>query len=1149
MRGMVLAALIFAAFGVASAQTAAEITGVVTDQSGAVAPAASVTATNTATNVERATTTNSAGIYSFPDLTPGTYQVKVAAAGFETIVKSGIELQVQQTARIDFTLAVGQGTQAVEVRANGQLLSTEDATVGTVIEEKRISELPLNGRSFFSLVALSPNVTFGFTPAQQASSRLGGSRSTLTMALSGARATWENYTLDGVSNTDVDFNTYIVLPSVEALLEFKVQSGIYPAEFGREAGQVNVSTKPGGNDYHGTAFEFLRNNVLDARPYDFSAATRSATNPSPKSNPYRQNQFGYTLSGPIQIPKVFNGRNRLFFMSNYEGFRSRQTLTNFATTMTPAMRNGDFSAIPTALQDPLSRSGTYPNITSTPFPGNQIPQSRFDPGSVLLMNKFFPLPNQPQTGIPNRNYQYLADTPVNKDQVTERIDFNESERSQWFGRYSWTSEDTVTPGITTNDGQTLQTTASQWVLSNVRIFSPTKVNEARFGYSSLFNNITQQLAGIENVDAELGVPVTITDKNSWGIPNIQLTNNLTSFGNPTSSPFQIDDKIFQGVDNFSWTIGRHSLRMGGEYRYTEFPQLGNEFPRGQFFFNGQFTNTITAASQTGGYSGADFLMGDIQNSIIAVALASANFTNNEWSAYIDDTWKVLPHLTITAGLRWEVAQPMKDASGNEVAVTLKTALPSTANVTDPTLQPVYVRAGSGSFYQGLNFNYEPYWQSVSPTATGYPALNVARDGSRGSRLIDTNYLNFAPRLGIAWSPSSKWAVRTGFGIFYSQESKNSIFDLNRGLGGRTGQVTQTTYGKPSITYQNFINTAALPVTIPLGLTWGVDQYLPTTYSMQYLLNIQRTFGNSTTLEVGYNGSESRHLDGLINENAPIPGTAAVLSRLPFPEFAAAGIQYLRADGVGNYNGVGVKLSQRYGTHLTTLFSYTFSRSIDDSTAIRGPGNDFVPQNARCRSCDYGPSGFNIPNRFVASILYTLPFGSGQRFLNHGGIVNQLVGGWEFSTIATAQSGSATETSSWDSAGVVFSPSGERLNCLAGITQVTPNPNASGGYGWWNAAAFSNPVAGTFGNCGRNNLRGPSTVNFDFSAIKHFRISERHSLQFRVEMFNAPNHVELGTPGSISWGGSSSVTPPSNFGVITSTFTSMRQIQLALKYDF
>jgi hypothetical protein len=1130
---------------IASAQTSGEITGEVKDQSGAVAPNAAVTATNTATNVSRSTLTNASGVYSFPDLTPGKYQVKVSASGFANAV-ANLELQVQQTARVDFMLQVGTAAQTVEVSASADLLNTENATVGTVIEEKRISELPLNGRNFFSLVALSPNVNYGFTPAQQASSRLGGTRSTLTMSLSGARATWANYTLDGITNTDVDFNTYILLPSVEALQEFKVQSGIYPAEFGREAGQVNVSTRPGTNEYHGTAFEFLRNNTLDARNYDFSSATRSATNPSPASTPYRQNQYGFTLGGPVRIPKLFNGKNRLFFMSNFEGFKSRTTTSTLATTLTAAMRTGDFSAVPTALQDPLTRTGTFPNIVSTPFPGNQIPANRLDKNSLLLINKFFPLPNQPAApGLPLRNYEYLTKTPVDKNQVTERIDFNERTNSQWFGRYSWTDESTLSPGLTI-DGTTTYTRASQWALSNVRILSPAKVNEARFGYNSLFNNITQQLAGVEDVDAEMGIPVKVTDKNSWGIPNIQLSNNLTSFGNATSSPFQINDKVYQWVDNFSWVIGKHSLRMGGEFRYNQFPQLGNEFPRGQFFFTGQFTNSISATAQTGGYSGADFLMGYVQNSIIAVALASADFRNHEWAAYIDDTWKLAPHLTVTLGLRWEVAQPMLDASGNEVGVQLNAPLASIPTVPDLSQHPVYVRAGSGNFYDGLNFRYNAYWASQGATVAGSPPLQVARDGRLGSRLINTSYRDFAPRLGIAWSPSSKWVVRTGFGIFYSQESKNSIFDLNRGLGGRTGQVTPTTYGTPTFGYTNFIDTSSFPVTIPVGLTWGADHNLPTTYTLQYIFNVQRELGRGTTLEVGYNGSQSRHLDNLINAAAPIPGTASVITRLPYPEFGAAGIQFLKADGVGNYNGMGVKLSQRLGTNLTTLLSYTFSKALDDGSAIRGPGNDFVPPNARCRACDYGPSDFNVPQRFVGSVLYTLPFGKGQKFLNHGGVLNQVVGGWQLTTITTIQSGAATETSSWDSAGVVFSPNGERLNCLTGVNPVLPNPNQNG---WYNPAAFSNPVAGTFGNCGRDNLRGPRQVNVDFSGIKDFRISERQALQFRVEMFNAPNHVELGTPGSVSWGGSSNVAPPSNFGVITSTRASMRQIQLALKYNF
>ena len=462
MRTIVLMiGLLGAALGIASAQTFGEIGGEVRDPSGALIPNASVTVTNTATNASRVSTTNAAGFYSFPDLSPGTYSVKVASAGFDTLVKAGIVLEVQAAPRIDFTLTVGQATQTVEVAANAAMLATENATVGTVIEEQRIEDLPLNGRNFWQLVALSPNVTYGFTPAAQASGREGGSRGSLTMAMSGARATWANYTLDGITNTDIDFNSYILQPSVDALQEFKVQSGVYPAEFGREAGQLNVSTKPGTNQYHGAAWEFLRNDILDARAYDFTSATRSATNPSPGRKPYRQNQYGYTLGGPVRIPKLFNGKNRLFFMTNFEEYVSRTTNVGLGTVLTSAMRGGDFSQVPTALADPNSRTGTYPNILASPFPGNQIPASRLSADSIILENGWMPLPNQPnQAGqvLPYQNYQYDVSIPVNKQDFTSRIDLNESSKSQWFGRYSWNDESTLeNTGQITDDGETLYT--------------------------------------------------------------------------------------------------------------------------------------------------------------------------------------------------------------------------------------------------------------------------------------------------------------------------------------------------------------------------------------------------------------------------------------------------------------------------------------------------------------------------------------------------------------------------------------------------------------------------------------------------------------------------------------------------------------------
>ncbi|MBS1874347.1 MAG: carboxypeptidase regulatory-like domain-containing protein [Acidobacteria bacterium] len=1156
-RSLLLIGLMCLFTAMALGQTAGSITGEVKDQSGALVPNATITVTNTATNVARTTETNTSGIYAFPSLVPGVYQVKATASGFETVITNGIELQVQQTARVDFSLKLGQATQTVEVAASAAQLSTEDATVGTVIEQTRIMELPLNGRSYFSLVGLSPNVTTGFTAAAQAGGRLGGSRGNLTIAVTGGRSTWENYTLDGVTNTDIDFNTYILQPSVDALQEFKVQSGIYPAEFGRELGQVNAMTKPGTNEYHGTASEFLRNDLLDAKDYDFASASRSATNPPPKKAPYRQNQYGFTLAGPVQIPKIFNGKNRMFFMSNFEGYKSRKTTPQLASVMTQAMRNGDFSALlPTyPLADPDSRGGTYPNITQSLFPGNIIPTSRLSAGSVYLL-KYMPLPNIPGgSGLPYQNHQWNLGVPVDKDTFTARIDLNESAKSQWFGRYSWNDESTfaANPTMAQVDGNVLYTKASQWVLSNVRTFSATKVNEARFGYNALFNNITQQLAGVEDVSGKVGIPVKVTDKNSWGIPNINFTSqNLTTFGNPTSSPFQIDDKYFQFIDNFSWIRGKHSLRFGGEYRINHFPQYGNEFPRGQFYFDNRFTQVYTptgatTAQASGGYTGADFLLGDTYNAIIAVALASGDFVNHEWATYIDDTWRVNRKVTVSLGFRWEVAQPLLDKSGNQVNVQINQALPYLASEQDMSKHPVYVRTGSGSFYDGINFRYQPYWQGQGATVAGSPALQTVRDGRLGSRLIETDYLNFAPRIGIAYSPNEKWSIRTGVGMFYSQESKNSIFDMNRGLGGRTGQVVQTNYQKPTFTYTNFINTASLPVTVPIGLTWGANPHLPNSYSMQYILNVQRTLGKSMTAEVGYVGSQSRHLLYLANQNQGIlnPALPAV-QRIPYPEWGASGIQWVNADGVGHYDSLAAKFTQRLGSNLNTLIGYTWSKSIDTTSNIRGTvGSNFSPQDARCpNKCEKGPSDFNIPHRLVASIIAGLPFGKGQKFLNQGGVMNQVVGGWQLSTITTLQSGSVVSTGSWDSGGTNFISNATRLNCAAGVSTTLANNNQNG---WYNPAAFYNTVAGTFGNCGRNPLRGPWMGNQDFSVFKFFPITEKQNLEFRMEMFNAPNHVQLNLT-ELTWGNGSNPNPSSSFGKITSART-MRQIQFALKFNF
>lgn len=471
----------------AFAQTFGEITGKVTDASGAAAPEAAVIATNNSNNASRRTVSTVTGDYSLPSLAPGTYSVRVEKPGFKTDETRNVQVSVQQVVRLDFVLAVGQVTESISVEASAVQLQAENATVGTVIDNKRIVELPLNGRNYLQLVALTPNATTLSPSAGQAGSRQGGDRASQSISVAGQRIMFDNFTLDGVNNTDPNFNTYVVLPSIDALQEFKVQTGVYPAEFGHNSTQINVSTKPGGNHYHGALFEFLRNDVLDAKPYAFTA------NPPAKS-PFKWNQYGFELDGPVRIPKVFNGRDKVFFMANYESFRQRRNFNGTYTVPTAAMAGGDFSGISKIIYDPA---------TKAPFPGNKIPSNRFDPISLKFM-PFLPTANIP-TAVIATNFQRVGSAPINKDQFISRLDFVESSKSQWSGRYSWGDENQSNTGISLDGTKTI-TNFEQYMGSNTRTFTPTMVNEARFGYTRFFNSTGTYLAFTRDVVSEIGIP-------------------------------------------------------------------------------------------------------------------------------------------------------------------------------------------------------------------------------------------------------------------------------------------------------------------------------------------------------------------------------------------------------------------------------------------------------------------------------------------------------------------------------------------------------------------------------------------------------------------------------------------------------------------
>jgi hypothetical protein len=1086
-------------------QTFGEITGVVTDSTGAVVTGATITINNPQTNFTRTTTTNSAGNYNFPALLPGVYSVRAVMNGFQTEIRGGVELQVQQVARIDFHLQVGAVSETIEVSGGAPLLTTENATVGTVIENRRIVELPLNGRNFIQLVALSPNVNANFASGGAATSRQGGDRAVQQVSVAGMRREFNNYTLDGIANTDVNFNTYVFLPSIDALQEFKVQTGVYSAEFGRAAAQINVSSKGGTNQYHGALFEFLRNSRLDARPFGFTSSV-------PVTAPFRWNQFGFALGGPVQIPKLFNGKERLFFMSNYEGFRMRrQTQVVYSTAPAP-MRRGDFSQLlpGTVIRDPRNRDAAGNRL---PFTGNIIPVNRLDPIAIALL-EFYPEPNIPGTGLAN-NFLSLQNHSSDKDQFTQRIDFVESPRSNWFGRYSWSDEFLVEPALRLN-GHTLTVKVNQAMISNARVLSPNLVNEFRFGYSGFSNNYGNELQFKRNPIRDLGIGLIDPEPAAWGTPGISIVG-FSGFGDDVNGPFVINNHAFQWVNNASWTRGTHAFKFGAEIRRDRFNQVGNQNARGVLDFQ-----TIAT-----GYGFADYMLGYVGRTQDAGALAISQFRATSQAYYVEDTWKVRPNLTLNVGLRYEYTPPW--ASKNDT--TMNIWFPQAFD--GPNLHPCYVRIGSGEVYSNTIVRFDP-------------RICVARDGRLGGRLVQHDRNDFAPRLGIAWSPTPRWTVRTGAGIFYVVDTGNPRFDMSRNLSGRLTSIADA--GNPDLTFRSPFTVGStvcgvpsppfVCVTTPQGL--ANDFYRRTPYIIQYELNLQRQIGANTVLETGYLGSQGHGLERFTSRNLPFPSpTGSVISRQPVPEFG--NIQLIEGVVQSNYHSLSAKLTRRMSRGLTYLAGYTFSKSIDNASGLRTLGTDQLkPQDGRCWSCERGLSIFDTRHRFVASVLYDLPVGKGRKFVSSG-IASALIGGWQLGSIVTASTGFPLNVS----AGRDQSNTGhgyDRPNGVPGQSINLGSDQRNTGR-WFNTQAVVLQPFGTYGTLGRNIVTGPGLSSLDFSALKRFQLSERKHLQFRFESFNFLNHPNFGDPNTNRSAG--------GFGTITRTRSgiNMREMQFSLKFIF
>ncbi len=1150
------------------AQTSGQISGHISDSTGAVVPKVAVTLTNLATGAPRATITTDAGDYVFPDVQPGNYTLQATHADFKTDTAT-VEVQVQQSLRQDFTLEIGQVTQSVTVEASAALLQAENSTLGTVVPTQTVSEMPLNSRNYLSLVAVSAN-TNTLSPAQgQATSREGGQRSTEAISVGGQRIMYDHYTIDGINNTDVDFNSFVVQPTVDAIQEMKVQTGVYPAQYGYNATQVNVVTKSGGNQYHGTAFYFLRNNTADARGYNYSTIAL------PAKLPFRYNDYGFVVSGPLSIPKLFDAKNRLFFMANKEWFSQKQTIQNNATLPTAAVLGGDFSgftlkqgAAVSPIYDPLT--GNADGTGRTQFPGNVIPQNRIDPTSASVIKQFY---HPAATSTFTNNYSYSDPNTDDHDQFTLRADYNQSARLQWAFRFSDGLETVSNPGFqaaAATVGTSIRTNFYQYMASNTWTISPTLVNVFTLGYTDFYNSLgtlsQNKVNGVGLINAGIpnlqpGAPAT------WGIPSFSFTPDpYTAIGDSTDGPYVTSDLDKSVNDNLTWIKGKHSMDFGFQFDRMTFNELGNQQSRGNFVFQ---RNATAAVSKPGtlvantGSAFADFLLGDIYASTYAVSIAHANYVLNAEAFYFDDNYKILPKVTISAGLRYELTPPWNNTLGQEFIVDLHTnntpISPGTGTHEPENVWPFFRRQGNCSDpYQGVNVR----WVEGGTNSPSNPSAPVApppqcSNGNFPNKLMQTDYSNWAPRIGISYTPTSSIVVRAGYGIYYNHDIANARFDVARNLAGR---VTNTSgggaAGVATINWSNAVgstgaNGAVANIAPPYSYSNAYSHR--TAYSEVFLLDVQKQLGKDWMFEAGYLGNVSKHLYGFRNANYSVPygllgngAPSSIFSRTPYPNYGV--IQLVHDTGMGNYNSFAFQVNKRFSNGFNLISSYTFSKSLDDTSGIRTQSSPLFPQNDLCITCEYGPSDFDVKHRVVASVIYYLPVGKGRMFAPSSKIVDAVIGGWELAGLATFQTGVP-----WNPG---VNANTANTNTIAGGTQSTrpnlvskkfylPNKKVGSTGQYANPAAFAEPAPGFLGNVSRNMLYGPGVQNFDLSLDKNFAMpyNEHHQLQIRFDAFNALNHTDFANPNKF--------IDQTGFGQITATnsSTNPRQLQLAGRYTF
>ncbi len=1054
----------------------AEIVGVVQDSTGGVLAGVTITAQNIATGIGFKATTDDMGNYVIPALRVGEYTVTAELVGFKKAMRTGVILQVNQRVRVDFKLDLGEIAETVEVEASAPLLEADTSSRGQVIDTRQITDLPLNGRSYDQLALLSVGVT---------------RRSNLTegaVNINGNRIFQNNYLLDGIDNNVVANNTrgetQFVQPSVDAVQEFKVQTSAYSAEFGRGAGGVvNVSLKSGTNEIHGSVYEFLRNEKLDAKNF-FDPADE----PIP---PFKRNQFGFTIGGPIK-------RDRAFYFGDYEGLRIRQAQTFVSTVPNPARLTAtgyDFSGKRQVFDPATTVSGRR-----QPFPNNFIPIDRIDPRALKLL-AIYPAPNIPGREDLSNNFVFNPVWTTRDDRFDVRVDHQLSDSWSSFYRYSFRdvlqNRPGVLPGLGEGGGSTAfskrQQRAQNLALGYTTTITPRLLNDFRFGWARVaarFNPLNggnpSELTGIPNLPSD---PIVI-----GGLPRFDITG-VRSLGRRTFVPqFQIPH-VLTFKDTLSIVRGRHSLKAGVEFRKTWNQYFDQRATIGNFTFNGSFTQDPANRGRTG-EGLADFLLFLPDQARLT---SPAVFTHGSYFIYtfLQDDWKATPNLTVNWGLRYELGTPLREEA-NRFA------------------------------------NFDPEARR----------LVRAEPGSITSRaLVDLDKNNFAPRLGLAYSFGNRLVLRAAYGVFYNLEDRRGSESI---LSGNPPFTIDLVLNSDRLTRPAVNLSAGFPpdtldpsrVSLANVLLRVQDRNQRSAYVQQWNLSLQYEFLRNTLLDVGYVGNKGTKLPALRNLNQALPGPGSPAGRRTIPGFGD--IQWLENRDSSNYHSMQLRIESRARDDLFVLASYTLGKAINGATEnlARSGGFERNPQNSFNLRAERGPAEFDVRHNFVLAYNYALPFGRGKRFgADWHGLANSLLGNWQINGIASIRSGFAMNVTI--ASGLVPNLGGER----APRPDLVANPALPESQRtiqrWFNTAAFAVP-SGTFGNAGRGILYGPEAVNFDFSVFKNFIVAERMTVQFRTEFFNLFNHPNFDPPDA--------VMGAAGFGAISSAQPS-RQIQFALKLLF